>query len=592
MGYYTKESLENLRQRIDLVEVLSSHIDLKRAGAAYKALCPFHDEKTPSMIIRQGDTHYHCFGCGAHGDAIQFLMTFLQMSFVEAVESLAERFNVHLEQSSYREGERREDLSPVKDALECATRIYHFILIHTPEGKPALEYLQQRGMDLEFIKRFRIGYSSGISGAFHKMMNEKGYSDEVLIKAGIISITRYGQKREFFSERIMFPVQNAMGGIIGFSARKIREEVFGGKYINTSETPLFKKSQILFGLNFCRRKIAKERKVIIVEGQIDALKLIQSGFDYAVAPLGTAYGEQHTKALMDLGVTKVYLAMDSDAAGKEATAKVGDLLQKKSLDVYCLEMPEGSDPDLIINNQGAQGFQSLMDNSSDYLTFLVNYMAEKHDFKSPAVKSKVVGQIANLIRQWEEPVLIHESLRKLASLTRVPEDVIGVEGVMPKLQIKRAGTVGGAKVDADKILESDLLRWLLLLGGTNNDIVKLAAANLRPEALKDPVCRKIYQTYLQAFQNDEPRDMLSLAISLDDSEGQNFLAEITNKRINNERAQQHLSEVVKKILDRNWMEKREEVRMRIHNGAASDDEIMALVKEFDELKKNPPKLVE
>ena len=198
MPHFTKDSLETLRQRIDLVDVLSSHIDLKRAGAAYKGLCPFHDEKTPSFMIQKGDTHYHCFGCGAHGDAIQFLMAHLKMNFSDAVESLAERFHVHLEYLEDVETNKGPNKTFLKEALEQACRFYHFYLLHTKEGHEVLHYLYKRGIDLDFINQFQVGLAPKIPGYFRKIMHAKFIKDETMALAGLIAESKDGRWRDFF----------------------------------------------------------------------------------------------------------------------------------------------------------------------------------------------------------------------------------------------------------------------------------------------------------------------------------------------------------------------------------------------------------
>jgi DNA primase len=351
---FTKESLELLRQRIDLAEVLSAHLSLQRSGAAYKALCPFHEEKTPSFVVQKGDTHYHCFGCGAHGDAIAFLMTHVKMGFTEAVESLAERFQVTLEKSEEPQGERGPSKAQLKNALELASDLYHHLLLHSAEGQVALRYLYERGLDLEFIRQFQVGYAPRMPHLLMQYLNSHQIDERIQESAGLVSITQTGRRRDFFSDRITFPIRDALGAVIGFSARKFKEETFGGKYINTSETPLFKKSRVLFGLSYSRARIAKEAKAIIVEGQIDCLRLIHSGFNYAVAGQGTAFGEEHVKELVQLGVKRVYLALDGDHAGQEAASKIGNFFQKRGVDVLVVSLPDGTDPDSVLTERGPE----------------------------------------------------------------------------------------------------------------------------------------------------------------------------------------------------------------------------------------------
>jgi DNA primase len=592
MPIYKKESLESLRQRVDIVEVLSSHIELKPAGATYKALCPFHDEKTPSFVLNRGDSHYHCFGCGAHGDAIQFLMNYQKMSFTEAVESLAQKFGVHLEVIEGSEKPRGPATAKLKEALDIAARFYHFALLHTPEGHQALNYLYQRGLDLDFIRHFMIGLAPKGRGVFRKFMHSKFVSDEVMCEAGLL-VKRDGKNvRDFFYDRITFPIHAPGNYVIGFSARKYKEDTFGGKYVNTPETPLFKKSRVLFGLNYCRRRIAKERKAIVVEGQVDALRLIQCGFNITVAGQGTAFGDGHVRELINLGVHQVYLALDSDNAGLEAASKIGNLFQKEGIDVFVTTLPAGSDPDSYLSQYGPEAMTELLGKSEDYLTFMVNYYSRNNDMQSPAAKNQMVQTLIQQIRQWDHPLMVHESLRKLAHLTHVPENIVGVgREHVPNMYIKKQASVGLQSIDPDRILESDLLRWLLLVGGSLPWLVEVARENLPAEEFHVRVCRDIYQAFMENTNKEHTCDLLQLASVLDDAEGQLVLGELLQKKVNKDKAEEFFIETVQKILNRNWMEKREEIKIKIHSGKYEDAAVLELVKQFDELKREPPKVI-
>lgn len=592
MALYTKASLETLRQRIDLVEVLSPHIELKKSGAAYKAICPFHDEKTPSLMIQKGDHHYHCYGCGAHGDAIQFLMTHLRMSFIESVESLAQKFNVPLEQVEGSTELQGPNKGFLKAALEHACQLYHFILLHTAEGQKALHYLYSRGVDLDFIRRFQLGLAPKVPGALRKLMHAKSVKDFTLVEAGLLSETSSGAYREFFSDRILFPIRDPQGAVIGFSGRKYKEETYGGKYVNTPETAVFKKSKVLFGLNYCRKRIAKERKVLIVEGQLDALRLIHNGFNIAVASQGTAFGEGHARELINLGVNQVFLAMDGDDAGCEAACKIGNLFQREGIEVSVLELPPSGDPDSYLCEYGAEAFQKLIENSLGYLEFLVRRRSRTLNMDSPAGKNELVSELAKQIREWNHPLMVHESLRKLAHLAQVPESAIGVgQDHIPNLYIKKSANIEilSHSIDPDRILEFDVLRWLLLLGSIQVQLVELVKVNLTPEDFKSTICRAIYQAYLDCYAARIPCDLLNIATALEDSEAQCALSEILQRKVNRERGEQQLIESIQKMLDRNWMEKCEVVRIKILDGQCSDDEAMDLAKVYKDLRGNQPK---
>lgn len=580
MALYSEESLERLRSKIDLVDLVGAHVQLKRSGATHKALCPFHEEKTPSFQVQAGDDHYHCFGCGAHGDAIAFLMNHLHMTFVEAVESLAERFGVHLEKTETATGKKGPDKLRLKEALELACNFYHTLLLHTHEGHNALQYLFKRGIDLDFVQTFRIGYALNEPNAFAKLAKGEGIEEEILIAAGLM--TEKG--RDFFSERITFPITDAFGAVIGFSGRKIKEETFGGKYINTPETPLFKKSHVLFGLSYCRQRIAKEKRALIVEGQIDALRLIHGGLNLAVAAQGTAFGEGHVKLLCDLGVTTVYLAMDGDSAGKGAAEKIGNLFSKKSVSVKVIELPEKSDPDTFVRAHSIEAFEKLFETAKDYLTFLVAHASSGINLQNPTEKNALVRKLTDQVRAWDEPVHVHESLRKIAQLTHVPESVVGVGAMPHPYFLQRVGRIGKQTVDPDRILETDLLRWLLLK--PNERLFEIATLNVAPDLFRHETCKKIFQSVL-----DGARDLISIGSLLETDEEQKLLAEIVQKKVNPNKAEEGLIEVIHRLLIRKWMEEREGIKTKIQSGTCTDEEALMLAKAFDEIKKAQPTVV-
>lgn len=589
---FSRESLELLRQRINLIDVLEPHLKLSRAGANYKALCPFHDEKTPSFVVQRGDSHYHCFGCGAHGDAIQFLMNYSQMNFAEAVQHLAEKFSVHLEETDGKNEKALPNKAKLKEALDKASQFYHFCLIKTEEGKAALEYLFKRGIDLKFVETFRIGYSPKLPYALQKFLHQERISAELMEEVGLLS-NRGGKKRDFFNERIMFPIQDSFGAVIGFSARKIREETFGGKYINTPETPLFKKSKMLFGLSYSRKNIVREKKAIIVEGQIDALRLIYSGFAITVASQGTAFGQDQARELLNLGVRHVFLAFDADAAGKEGAVKIGNFFQKEGVEVTVINLPANTDPDQMLQERGPKEWERLCEESEDYLSFLVRYRSENIDLHSPAGKNQLVEMIAGQIRSWDHPLMVHESLRKLAKLTHTPESIIGVdEKQWTQVKIRHSSSVSSESVNPDRILEADLLRWLFLMGEGSKEIAALIFEHIGIEDFSVPVCRRIFQKYKELSDQKKPCDLLSLSIDLDDAEEQLFLSEMLQKRINRDRAHMGTTQAIQKILDRNWMRKREEIKEKIYSGNCSEEEVMELAKQFDMINRKRPNILE
>lgn len=580
MPLFAKDSLETLKQKIDLIEVLSSYLPLKKNGAFYKTHCPFHEEKTPSFTVQKGDTHYHCYGCGAHGDAIAFVMQYTRLSFRETVELLAEKFRVPLAMAR---GEERDgqERAAVRDALELAATFYHTYLLQSAEGRGAIAYLASRALSLGFIRRFELGLAPKEGGALRKVFSIKGISDDAVKLAGLTSKEGRG---EFFHDRITFPIRNASGAVVGFSARKYKEETFGGKYINSPETILFKKSRTLFGLNYARMQIAKMRKAIIVEGQIDALRLIEAGIEHTVAPLGTAFGQEHIELLAPLGLREAILLFDGDEAGQTASAKVGFLFQKKGMDVRVISLPAGTDPDSFIRKSGPQPLQDYLKGGEDYLTFRVRTLKQKLDMRSPAQKNELIQTLLGEIHAFEEPLIVHESLRKLAALTDVPEEMIRQGKAPPPLTRPKAAPLS---FNPDRILELDVLRWLLLAGKDTPPVVQLCRTHLTPTHFTLPICSALFEAYLKAYDSHSPCDLLSLLIDVNDEQAETCMDEILSKKINRSRALHHTAESIQKLLDRNWLKERQAIKQQIDAGG---EEQSALLKRFDELNAQRPKV--
>lgn len=536
-------------------------------------------------MIQKGDTHYHCFGCSAHGDALQFLMSYLKMGFTDAVEALAEKFHVPLERMESKEEATGPGRKAMKQALDAAARFFHFYLIHTPEGHAAVHYLLKRGIGLDFIKQYRVGLAPNVAGMLRKVLHEHSVTDDAMVAAGLLLPKSSSSGfRDFFIDRITFPIHDSSGSVIGFSARKYKESTMGGKYVNTPETPLFKKSRILFGLHHCRRRIAKERKAIIVEGQIDALRLIHAGLNMTVAGQGTAFGDGHVQELVHLGVNQVFLALDSDEAGMRAAAKIGHLFQKEGVEVYVVQLPQGSDPDAFVKDNGVQAFSALLERATLYMEFLVKFYSREINISTPAGKNDLVHLLVQQIREWKHSVMVHESLRKLANLLQVPEHVLEVAGheYQPNLFIRTSGSVGTVNVDPVRILESDFLRWLLLLGGRDPKYIAMAKANLLPDDLRTPEFRRIYSAYLSSAQSSAGGDLLGL---IQEPEDQGAISELLEKKIDLNKGSSHFPETIQRILDLSWMEKREEIKRRIQSGQCDDDVAIQLLKEFETLKR-------
>ncbi|OGN61281.1 MAG: DNA primase, partial [Chlamydiae bacterium RIFCSPHIGHO2_12_FULL_49_11] len=384
MPLYATASVEELRSKVDLIELIGSYMPLKKYGAQFKACCPFHQEKTPSFYVYPD--HYHCFGCNAHGDAMGFIMQYLKLSFIESIELLAEKFQVRLERAE--EAGEKIPVKEMKELMLNAARLFHLHLLFTEEGKEAQKYLFERGISLEFIERSMLGLAPLDPELIVGML---GKENPLLKEVGLVMKQR--QNHCFFISRLMFPIRDYQGAVIGFSGRHYKKESTGGKYINTPETPLFHKGSVLFGFDSARLSIAREGVAIITEGQIDTLRMQYAGFENTVSALGTAFGEAHVKKLVQLGISKAILLFDSDKAGHAAALKVGQLFQCAAVEARAALLPKGEDPDSFLRRHLKGQMDNVLGSAMPFLEFALKYYRHLSGGDSPALRQEVVRKM-------------------------------------------------------------------------------------------------------------------------------------------------------------------------------------------------------
>lgn len=567
---YTKDSLERLKEKIDLIELLSGFLELKQHGVSYTGLCPFHDEKSPSFTVRKADTHYHCFGCGAHGDAIQFMMMHQGLSFADAVQHLAERFGVTL--TFVEERKEEKDFDDIKQALRLAQIFYHQQLLESKEAEKSRYYLLSRGIQLDFILRFQLGYAPLDSSLFLQWMEKNHQKKAILHKAGLLTKS----EKDFFHGRITFPLHSVTDQVIGFSARKIDENLYGGKYINSPETVLFKKSRYLFGLNYSRRTIVKDSLAILVEGQIDLLRLVEQGLCYTVAALGTSWTKEQVIRLAKMGVQKAFLLFDGDEAGKKAASKTGDLLLHEGIEPIVCLFSENEDPDSFLQKQGLSKLLQHLQQGKEYLQFQIEHLSAGD---TPVAKSKLANELKQQIESWPDPILVHESIKRVSRLLDLPEEAMEIRNIaIPPPQENK-------QYDFGRVLEMDCLRWLFLQSSQYKSFMDCVASYLTCNHFYDEKCRKLFALFLQ---KQNVFDMLSLAAELEEDYS-SFFDELLQKKIRIEKAEVCFLETVQKLVDRYWLDSAEKIKKQLLQGK-NEQEVFALAKQFDELKRNRVKV--
>ena len=406
--------IQDLLNRVDIVDVVDRHVKLKRAGANYVACCPFHGEKTPSFTVSQSKQFYHCFGCGAHGTAIGFIMEYDGAGFVDAVKELAQSVGmkvpeeVRSEQALRRAGES-EDLFGV---LLQAAQFYRARLKDAPH---AVDYLKGRGLSGDIAKRFGIGYApdgwQGLAAAF------PDYNAKALVAAGLVKHSEEGKRYDVFRDRIMFPIVDVRGNVIGFGGRVLGDGE--PKYLNTPETPVFEKGRELYGLYQARRAIRDAGRVVVVEGYMDVVALAQSEVGYAVATLGTATTPMHVQKLLRQA-DEIVFCFDGDDAGRRAAWRalensLGQLVDGKQ--VRFLFLPQGEDPDTYVRGQGKAAFEALLSRAVPLSQFLLDELASRVDRSTAEGRAKLLQEAKPLVKQVTAPLLSLLLRKQLADLT-------------------------------------------------------------------------------------------------------------------------------------------------------------------------------
>ena len=372
MPRISEESIERVAAASDIVEVIGSYFPLKRAGTSWRALCPFHREKSPSFHVSPQKQAYYCFGCGAGGGVFKFVMEYERVDFATAVQRLAQKAGVTvIEEKSGPEDDRRRALRDrLLEMHRAAADWFHRNLLRSPGGSAARDYLKSRAITSDTAKNWQLGYAPDTNNALLSHLRKEGFRDNELRASGLFGGGADGPLRDRFRQRLMFPICNDYGEVIAFSGRVLPPNEDPAKYVNSPETPLFSKGRALFGLHKARRPLADAGTAIVCEGQLDLIRVFESGLQNVVAPQGTAFTPAQAR-LLKRYVETVVLCFDSDRAGRTAVERSLPILLAAGFAVRVAALPAGEDPDSLIRNKGADTFRALIDGAPDYFDFAV-----------------------------------------------------------------------------------------------------------------------------------------------------------------------------------------------------------------------------
>jgi len=505
MKQIPRNKIDEIRARCDIVDVISSYLPLKNAGSRFKANCPFHKEKTPSFTVSPDRQIYHCFGCGAGGDVIGFVQEYEKVDFPDALRLLADRVGMELEFEE-RAGEKGTDKRALYRVNEQVATLYHRVLLEHEAAAEGRTYVEKRKLAPETVKNFLIGFAPERWDALEKWAARKKVPMALLEEAGLVikSDKRNGYY-DRFRNRLMFPILDEAGRVVGFSGRAIAEEVKGGKYVNSPETPVFRKSRVLFAIDKARKAIAESRTAILCEGQIDAIRCHEAGLSNVVASQGTALTPEHAR-LLKRYTDEVVLVLDADAAGQKAALASSEVFLAEELSVRVATLPDGEDPDSLIAGAGAEAFAALVDAAVSALDFLIDVLSVREDTANEAGLMRVARAVEALIAKAPGAVQRDHMIRHASGRLRISPDALRRDAAHESARRARrpaAAEKASPAPRAEHPPEEVVLVQMLL--HHPEAALPLIADHLPPDCLRDPDCRLLTELLLESADDLQPR---------------------------------------------------------------------------------------
>ncbi|MFZ5965894.1 MAG: DNA primase [Bacillota bacterium] len=420
-----EEIIEEIKARNNIVDVASRYIQFKKSGRNYKALCPFHHEKTPSFMVSEERQNYKCFGCGNTGDVISFVMNIENLDFVDAVTLMGEWVGIHVDEISTNRQEKEEinRRNKIYEVNREAAIFYYKNL--NEKDNPGLRYLVKRGVDVKTIKKFGLGYALDEWESLNRYLLKKGFDQQIIVQAGLaLQKENRSSCYDRFRNRIIFPIINTKRKIIGFGGRAIDQSL--PKYLNSPETPVFNKGYNLYGINLAKNEIGKERRIIVVEGYMDVISLYQFGIKNVVASLGTALTKNQGEMLKRYA-DEIIIAYDTDAAGQAATLRGLEILKELDCQVKVIRLSDGKDPDELIRQKGLKAFQKEIGNALSLIEYKIMLAKRENDLSTTEGRIHFVKKVAELLKEVKSPVEVDAYIKKTAVETQISEEAIKKE---------------------------------------------------------------------------------------------------------------------------------------------------------------------
>ena len=486
MAYIKEEEINAIRDQADIVDIISNYLSLKPKGRNYVAVCPFHDDHSPSLVVSKERQMFNCFTCRTGGNVFTFVMKYENVGFIEAIKIVADKigYNLNIGNLSDFTSQNKEDY----EIMDFAQK-YYLNNIFTKDGIAARKYLEKRGIDEAIIKEFNIGVALDSKDTLYKLLANKKYSLDKLVNLGLANKFD-ANVYDTFSKRIMIPIENLKGQVVGFTGRIYNGEVDTAKYMNTKETEIFKKGNILFNYHNARQSIREEKKVIVVEGNMDAIKLSASGIKNVVALMGVALSKEQIDVLKKLKVP-IILMLDNDSAGLEATVKNGDELQKYDLDIRVVRLTDAKDPDEYIRSKGLAALKDNIEHATNYLDFKLDYLK----------KDKNLNNMEDLIHYVKDVILsinAADDLTKELVISKISKDY-EIDAEILKQELK--SSLGSAPSKKEEVKKEQIR--------PKPTKYHIAASKILYHMMQDSLYISIYKNRLGYFKEKDERTLAS-----------------------------------------------------------------------------------
>jgi len=519
---FSSDLLEEIRNRCDIVDIISEYVHLKQAGKSFKGLCPFHGEKTPSFMVSPEKQLFHCFGCGEGGNVFNFLMKYEKISFFEAVKMLAKKSGVSLPVDEEKENFLNRQKERLYKLNNLAVNYYQECLFKTNQGKKIINYLKKRGINDTSVEKYKLGYAPSGWDVLTNFLKKKGYSYEELTKARIINKSKIeGKYIDYFRDRIIFPIFNLSGRVIGFGGRVLDDSL--PKYINSPETLVYNKGSNLYSLNFAKEDIRKKGYLIIVEGYTDVLITQQYEFNNVAASLGTALTARQID-LIKRFTDMVLIAYDADSAGNMATLRSLDLLVKAGLEVKVIDLPQGYDPADFLIKKGRTSFQNLIDGSLSLIDYKLKLLYSKYSIKTIEGKVKVIKGIIPTLSIMGDENELRAQIVKISEELKLTEEAIRIDLVKYKKGLKEFipsfinPDSESGNIKAEKILIGCMLE--------NEQIAQNILKKLKAKDFTVPLHRQIVEAIEKILKDDKIIDSQKVIDCLNDDKAAKLISKI------------------------------------------------------------------